>query len=72
MSNLSPEQFGPYEADCDACGGVHEASYSHEGRYGEGPIFEVPCPVDLRSGFHTLEGVRKAPKKTNKYPLDLR
>lgn len=45
---------------CDECGEKHEAGYSHEGRFGEGPIFAVYC--DAPSGqyagdYYTSERV---------------
>lgn len=43
--------------ECDGCGKPHPASYSHEGRFSEGPVWEVPCPVDGRSTFVTVEGL---------------
>lgn len=39
--------------ECDGCEGVHEATYSHEGRFGEGAIYEVPCPKDGKSTMVT-------------------
>jgi hypothetical protein len=40
---------------CDTCGERHEGSYSHEGRFGEGAIFEIVCPTDGLSDFYTRE-----------------
>lgn len=42
---------------CDGCGGVHEATYDHEGRWGEGPIYAVVCPWDGLTSYHTRDGV---------------
>ncbi len=47
---------------CD-CGDEHEATYSHEGRFGEGPIFEVVCPKDNLSIFLTTEGLTTASQR---------
>lgn len=33
----------PPQVICDECGQPHDASYSHEGRYGEGAVYEVVC-----------------------------
>jgi hypothetical protein len=49
----SPEPVGW----CDGCQGTHPASYSHEGSYGEGAVYEVPCPIDGLSTFVTTEGL---------------
>lgn len=49
------------EGECDnpACGTeYHEAEYHHEGRYGEGPIYVVTCPLDGLATFVTREGLR--------------
>lgn len=42
---------------CFECGDSHEAEYSHEGRFGEGPIFAVVCTVDYLTSYYTTEGV---------------
>jgi hypothetical protein len=39
---------------CDVCGRSHEAVYSHEGRFGEGPIYAVVCTDGLTS-YYTLD-----------------
>ena len=49
--------------DCDRCNAAHEAEPSHEGQWGEGPIWAVTCPVDGLTQWHTREGVRPAPAK---------
>lgn len=43
--------------ECDGCGGAHPATYSHEGQFGEGPIYEVPCPEDGLSTMVTQAGL---------------
>jgi hypothetical protein len=43
----------PGKVVCETCEQQHVATYSHEGRFGEGPIFEVVCPVDGLSDFYT-------------------
>lgn len=40
---------------CDHCPDVHEASYSHDGTYGEGPIYAAACTADGLTDYHTLE-----------------
>jgi len=42
---------------CDGCGQYHAASYSHEGHYGEGPVYAVVCPVDHLTTYVTTEGL---------------
>lgn len=42
---------------CDQCGQPHEATYSHEAQFGQGPIFAVVCPVDDLTDYYTLERV---------------
>lgn len=41
--------------DCEST--THEAVYSHEGRYGEGPIYAVVCTRDWLTGYFTTEVV---------------
>ena len=43
--------------DCYECGDPHEANYSHDGRFGEGPIYAVVCPVDDLIDYYTTEVV---------------
>jgi hypothetical protein len=43
--------------DC-RCGGVHAAWHSHEGAYGEGPIYAATCPLDGLADYFTLEAAR--------------
>lgn len=40
---------------CWHCEQPHEAEYSHEGRFGEGPIFAVVCTVDGLTDYYTTE-----------------
>jgi len=47
----------PAIGECDGCGNPHPASYSHESVHGQGPVWEVPCPIDGRSTFVTVEGL---------------
>lgn len=42
---------------CFECGQVHPATYSHEGRFGEGPIFAVVCDDDGLTAYYTLDAV---------------
>jgi len=56
-------QVGRLET-CERCGARdHEAVYSHEGRYGEGPIYAVVCTggpeaeADWLTDYYTLEVV---------------
>jgi hypothetical protein len=39
---------------CDECGERHVAEYSHEGRFGEGPIYAVVCANQL-TDYYTAE-----------------
>lgn len=50
-------------ADCQApgCNKVHEAEYSHEGLFDEGPIYAVVCWDDGLTNYHTTEGVYPHP-----------
>lgn len=36
------------------CGDIHEAEYSHEGRFGEGHIWVSYCPVDGLGDYWTV------------------
>lgn len=45
--------------ECDGCGGTHEATYSHEGRFGEGPVYAVVCPADHLTTYVTTEGLTR-------------
>lgn len=45
---------------CYECGGKHEATYSHEGRFGEGPIYAVVCTVDWLTDYYTVEALSKS------------
>lgn len=47
-----------YVADCESCGAVHPAEYSHEGRFSEGPVYAVVCTVDYLTDYYTTAGVR--------------
>lgn len=40
---------------CDHCGEQHPGNYSHEGRFGEGAIYEVVCTKDWMSDYYTAE-----------------
>lgn len=42
---------------CDSCGATHEATYSHEGSYGEGAIYAVVCPADYLTDYYRAERV---------------
>lgn len=42
---------------CDMCGHEHQAVYTHDGQFGEGPIYAVVCPVDDLTDYYTLERV---------------
>ena len=42
---------------CDTCGAPHEATYSHEGQYGEGAIYAVVCTQDWLTDYYTSERV---------------
>lgn len=40
---------------CDRCPDIHPAHYSHEGRFGEGPIYAVVCTADGLTDYWTSE-----------------
>lgn len=40
---------------CYHCPDEHEGNYSHDGRFGEGPIYAVVCTVDHLTAYYTLE-----------------
>jgi hypothetical protein len=44
---------------CDNCGEPHMATYSHEGNFGEGPIYAVVCTADQLTDYYTGERVQK-------------
>lgn len=46
---------------CQECGDDHIAEYSHEGQFGEGPVFAVVCPVDQLTDYYTLDAVTVTP-----------
>lgn len=52
QTNAEPTR-GP--VTCHECGEAHEATYSHDGRFGEGPIFAVVCTVDWLTSYYTTE-----------------
>lgn len=45
----------PGTVTCQECGQTHEAHYSHDGQYGEGPIYVVVC--NGYEDFYTAEVV---------------
>lgn len=49
-----------FECQVDGCGQIHEGSFSHEGLYGEGPIFAVAC-TDLLTSYYTAELLAPSP-----------
>jgi hypothetical protein len=44
--------------ECQECDGFHVAEFSHEGRFGEGPIFAVVCTVDHLTSYYTTEALK--------------
>jgi len=48
---------GPRLGECDGCGGRHTASYSHQGRWGQGAIYAVVCPTDGLTTYVTTEAL---------------
>ena len=46
---------------CFECGAWHEAEYSHDGRFGEGPIYAVTCTDGLLTSYYTSEVVHIRP-----------
>ena len=57
MSSSATPPNGTVE--CDECGERHVAEYSHEGRFGEGPIFAVVCTRDDLTDYYTAERVTR-------------
>lgn len=53
----------PLEVQCQQCEEWHPAEYSHEGRFGEGPIFAVVCGEF--TDYYTDELVRPAAPTAN-------
>jgi len=48
-----------YVADCESCGGVHPAEFSHLSQWGGAEVFAVVCPVDYLTDYYTApHGVR--------------
>lgn len=43
--------------ECDGCDTTHPACFDHDGTFGEGPIFAVPCPADGLTTFVTRDGL---------------
>lgn len=60
-----PENDTKREAICQRCGKTHEAEYSHEGRFNEGPIFAVVCTDDHLTDYYTEEGLLPLPQTWN-------
>ena len=54
-----PTEAPKLAAQCLECGDWHEAEYSHEGRFGEGPIYAVVCTVDYLTSYYTGEIVHE-------------
>lgn len=69
--NLSAGQFGRAHVTCDTCGDQHVATYSHEGRFNEGPVHAVVCPKDHLTDYYTSERL-EAPKPVAKKPRKAR
>jgi hypothetical protein len=55
-SQITPPRQGVIDY-CDECEQQHPAYYSHEGRFGEGPIYAVVCTVDDLTDYYTTERV---------------
>lgn len=62
-------EFGT--AVCDRCHKTHEATYSHEGRFGEGPIYAVVCDDDDLTDYYTTEAVRFDTPRSHPTATDL-
>lgn len=58
---MSPAPAVAHEVTCHECGRTHPAEYSHEGRYGEGPIYAVVCDADHLTDYYTAYAVREVP-----------
>ena len=43
---------------CQQCDDEHEATYSHEGQFNEGPIYAVVCDKDNLTDYYTTEVVK--------------
>ena len=53
---------------CEFCGATHPAEYSHEGQYGEGPIYAVVCPAGPAdrgwvTDYYTAEALHASPRQ---------
>jgi hypothetical protein len=48
-----------YEVTCQEYGQTHQAEFSHEGRWNQGPIYAVVCTVDNLVDYYTSEVVRE-------------
>jgi len=42
----------PGRVDCDNCGSLHIAEFSHIGQFDQGPIFAVVCTVDDLTDYY--------------------
>lgn len=42
---------------CDNCGEIHVGTYSHEGQFNQGSIYEVVCPVDDLSDYYNSRAI---------------
>jgi hypothetical protein len=54
---LAAATTAPGTVTCDECGATHIAEYSHEGQFGQGPIYAVVCG-DL-TDYYTGERVSR-------------
>ena len=50
-----PEAPAFIYVQCDHCPWFHRADYSHEGQYGEGPIYGAICADDHLTDYYTTE-----------------
>lgn len=57
----TPEGREHLTVTCWECGKEHEATYSHEGQWNQGPIYAVVCDDGL-TDYYTAEVVRTVTK----------
>ena len=53
MSLTVPQVADAGTVQCDECEQIHPATYSHGGRFGEGPIYAVVCTADGLTDYYT-------------------
>jgi hypothetical protein len=56
---------------CDHCGERHQATYSHEGRFGEGALYAVVCTADGMTDYYTAERLLSTPQEAARAALSV-